>query len=45
MSIVEWAIREGQRDSARPWWRRTTGGLLVLVVFAVIGLGVVLSGS
>lgn len=44
--VFEQLIIEGRRDASRPWWRRTTGGLLALVVLAAIagGLAVELLG-
>lgn len=36
--MLEQLILEGRRDKHRPWWRRTTGGLLfVSVLVAIVG--------
>lgn len=38
--MLEQLINEGRQDAHRPWWARTTGGLLVLIVLAAIAGGV-----
>lgn len=34
--MLEPLIREAQEDRYRPWWKRTTGGVLVAVVLLVL---------
>lgn len=36
MNLLESLIQEGREDRGRPWWKRSTGGLLVAVVLLAI---------
>jgi hypothetical protein len=36
VKLLDALIQEGRDDAGRPWWRRTTGGLLTGIVFVAI---------